>query len=958
MHTGSLSRRFVICAVACGLVCGEALRTPRSDAAGRARDNSVEMYGMAAARQVGAAAGEVNIRESYGRLPLSFEPNRGQSDPEVKFISRGDGFTLWLTATGAVLASDVVPESLMRMEIAGARRQVHVSAGEQLPGTVNYIVGPDPRSWRMNIPTYAEVQYHDVYPGIDVRYYGRQRQLEYDFVVRPGADPDAIALRFEGAETVHVDADGELVVRLGEGEVRHRKPYVYQQAGGLRQEIGGIYEIRGGGEVGFRVEEYDPTRSLTIDPVLIYSSYLGGGLADGGDGEYLGIDVDAVGNAYVTGITKSVDFPIVPGAFDTTYSGGTQDVYVAKLNAAGSALVYSTYLGGGGRDYGTAIAVDASGEVYVTGGTTSGDFPTTPGAFDTTFGGADDAFVTKLNSAGSSLLYSTYLADSGGYGIAVDAAGNAYVTGGARTAGFPTTPGAFDRTFAGGDAFVTKLNPAGSALVYSTFLGGTGNDSGEGIVVDEGGNAYLSGYTDSADFSTTMGALDTSFGGGLDGFVARLNAAGSALVFATYVGGTGFDSGRDIALDGTGSVYVTGETSSIDFPTTVDAFDTSLGGSFDAFVTKLNGAGSSLIYSTYLGGSGDEGGRGVVVSGLDEAYITGATTSNDFPVTADAFDSMFDAGVDAFLTILSAAASTPTYSTYIGGSADDGGSGIAVDASGGAYVTGVAFSNDFPTTPGAFDTSWNGGGDIFVTKFANGAPNLQVSALKGKSVAAAGALYSAKDTTRNVGTEASAPTVTKFYLSQDGTWDADDIPLAPVSGRGVPGLPAGTSNTGGTMVTIPAGTATARHFIIAFADAEGVSPESNEADNTKAKAIDVGPDLKISKVTAPASASAGQTILVSDTTQSAGGAAVAVETVTQFYLSIDKKLDASDAPLGTGRTVPPLAASASDTASTNVTIPLGTSPRAYFILAKADNENGLVETRETNNVKAVPIAVN
>jgi hypothetical protein len=909
-------------------------------------------------RQARSAAAEVGIRESYARLPLSFEPNRGQSGPQAKFISRGDGFTLWLTATGAVLGANGSRDSLLRMEIAGARAQALVSAGEELPGKVNYIVGDDPRSWRTNIPTYAEVSYRDIYPGIDLRYYGNQRQLEYDFVVRPGADPDAIALRFDGAETAFLDTNGDLVVRLGQREVRHRKPYLYQEANGRRQEIGGTYELRGEREVGFRVGKFDRTRSLTIDPVLIYSSYLGGGIADGGDGEYLGIDVDGAGNAYVTGITKSVDFPVSPGAYDTSYNGGSQDVYVAKLNAAGSALVYSTYLGGDGRDYGTAIAVDAFGEVFVTGGTTSGNFPTTPGSFDTTFAGADDVFVTKLNAAGSALVYSTYLADGGGYGIAIDAAGNAYVTGGAGSTSFPTTPGAFDTTFAGGDAFIAKLNPAGSALIYSTFLGGTGSDSGEGIVVNDGGSAYVSGHTDSADFSTTVGAFDTSFGGVLDGFVAQVNAAGSALVYATYIGGTGYDNGRDIALDGAGSAFVTGETSSTDFPTTVDAFDTSLDGTFDAFVTKIDAGGSALVYSTYLGGSGDEGGRGVVVSGPGEAHVTGATISNDLPVTADAFDSTFNAGIEAFFTILNVAGSAVAYSTYLGGSADDGGSSIALDAAGGVYLTGVTLSNDFPTTPGTFDTAWNGGGDVFVTKFGSAASNLEVSALKGKSVAAAGALYAAKDTTRNVGTGASVPTVTKFYMSQDDAWDVGDTLLEPVAGRNVPGLPPGTAHTGTAMVTIPAETATAKHFIIARADAEDVSAESNEADNTRAKTIYVGPDLRVAKVTAPASAAAGQIIDVSDTTQNPGGADTGTSTITRFYLSINKKLDPSDVPLGPGRTVPSVAAGASDTASTSVTIPPGTTPRAYFILARADDEEEVVETREKNNAKTVPITVN
>jgi hypothetical protein len=453
---------------------------------------------------------------------------------------------------------------------------------------------------------------------------------------------------------------------------------------------------------------------------LDYSTFLGGTDGDGG----YALALDREGNVYVSGVTNSFDFPTTPGAFDPSYNGGP-DVFVTKLNAAGSALVYSTFLGGGGSEVGYAIAVDRAGRAHVTGQTSSQDFPTTAGAFDRTFnGGIGDAFAAKLSAAGTRLVYSTYLgsADSdAGHAIAVDRSGKAYVNGFAGAAGFPTTPGAYD-TSCNSDAFVTKLAKNGRALVYSTCLGGAQGELGEGVAVDPDGNAYVTGMTASADFPATPGAFDESWNGADDAYVTKLNPSGSALVYSTFLGGTGLEDGFGLALDRVGGAYVTGNTASGDFPTTPGAFDRSYNGGFrDVFVTKVDASGSALAYSTFLGGSSGDLGQAIAVGRDGNAYATGTTASGSFPTTPNAFDRSLSGGGDAFVTRLDVAGSALVYSTFLGGSSVlmDGGEAIAADRAGSAFVTGGTASADFPTTPDAFDPTFNGpdfGGDAFVTK--------------------------------------------------------------------------------------------------------------------------------------------------------------------------------------------------------------------------------------------------
>lgn len=679
----------------------------------------------------------MKARLAYGQLPLSFEANVGQTDPEVDFISRGTGYTLFLKPREAVLALRKGDKSnaatVLRMKFVGSETKPMAAAQRELPGKVNYLIGKDPSRWRTGISTYAKVAYQNLYPGVDLVYYGIQRQLEYDFVVQPGIDPNIIALEFEGADELKLDAEGELVLKAGGGEIRQRKPFIYQDVDGARREVAGSYKLKDKNTVGFQLANYDESKPLVIDPVLVYSTFLGGANVDVGSD----ITVDASGNAYVVGTTQLLSlpstFPTTAGAFDTTHNG-SQDAFVTKINSTGSALIYSTFLGGSDLDSASAIALDDTGNAYVTGSTSSTDFPTTVGAFDNTHNGipGSDAFVTKLNPSGSALVYSTYLGgleQDAGSGIAVDTSGNAYVGGNTRSSGFPTTAGAFDTTHNPNDdpeIFVTKLNPTGSALVYSTFLG---ISSGGSLALDASGSAYVTGSTSSAAYPTTVGAFDTTHNGGSDVVVTKLNSSGSALVYSTFIGGSGNEGGEGIALDGSGNAYITGDTTSTDFPTTVGAFDTSFNGSFDAFVTKLNPSGSApLVYSTFLGDVGFDSGNDLAVDTSGNVYLTGTTSSPNFPTTADAFDTSFNGGpTDVFVTKLNSTGSAPlVYSTFLGGSgnpqetgiADDEGLGIALDISGGFYVTGATRSANFPTTSGAFDTTHNGVSDAFVAKFS------------------------------------------------------------------------------------------------------------------------------------------------------------------------------------------------------------------------------------------------
>jgi hypothetical protein len=701
--------------------------------------------------------------EAYGKLPLSFEQNRGQANASIDFVARGPGYAVALSptqasfalrkrdsGTGSDRASDVrkisnsfsaanrvsethrVESAVVRMNLVGANGRATAEGQKELEGRVNYFIGNDAAKWRRDVPTFGRVRYTEVYPGIDVVYYGNQQRLEYDFVVAPARDARAIALEFAGADKIDVDAaTGDLLIDVRGETIRQHKPLVYQEMNGARHEVEGRYAIRSAGRVGFEVGKYDTSAALIIDPVLEYSTFLGGSQSFHGAEEALSIAVDSSGSAYVAGFTDATDFPTANAIQGTVRK---VDLFVAKLNAAGSALVYSTYLGGSDLDFGYAIAVDSAGSSYVTGLTLSTDFPIANAlqSINRSSGNfSEDAFVTKLSPTGSALIYSTYLGGSGndlGFGIAVDSGGNAYVTGTTNSPNFPTA-NPLQSARSGNDAFVTKLNAAGSALTYSTYLGGISEDVAHGIAVDGGGNAYVTGYTSSTDFPT-VNAFQATIPGGSnpysDVFVTKFNAAGSALVYSTYLGGDAEDVGISIAVDSAGSAYLTGYTQSTNFPT-ANTLKSTLSGFMDAFVTKLNPTGSALIYSTYLGGSASEDGAGIAVDSTGNAYVTGYTGSTDFPTVNPVQGSSGSAG-DAFVTKLSPAGTALVYSTRLGGNGVESGHGIAVDLAGNAYVTGETFSKCFPTTIGAFDTRLGiGESDAFITKISETAQPVGLS---------------------------------------------------------------------------------------------------------------------------------------------------------------------------------------------------------------------------------------
>src|SRR5438309_5002686 len=576
-----------------------------------------------------------------GPLPLAFEPNEGQADPGVKFLARGRGYGLFFTPSETVLvltppdarvsgrrpfaSPKSSPPSVVRMRLMGAEAAATIAGLDRLLGHTHYLVGEASR-WRRDVPTFARIRYSDVYPGVSLVFYGSERQLEYDFIVAPGADPSVVALAFDGADGLRLDEQGDLLITTAAGEVRLRRPAIYQEQDGERRPVDGGY-VLDGGRVRFRVAAWDASRPLVIDPVLGYSSYLGGAAVDQG----FGVAIDAVGNAYVTGATASTNFPVSATPFQRG-RGALTDAFVVKVDPSG-VVVYSTYLGGAGVDAGHAIAVDANGNAYVTGTTTSADFPIV-GPFQPTLQGGQDAFVTKLSVDGGSLVYSTFLGGDGddlAFGIALDAGGAAYVTGSTTSSTFPNNNAVICLGSRSGasDAFVAKVDVTGSSLGYCAFVGGSADETGSAIAADGAGNAWIVGSTTSDDLPV-VGGLQTQSGGGTDAFVANLDTTG-AVVYLTYLGGSGDDDATAVAVDAGRNAYVTCSTTSPNFPG-AGGFQAVLAGGTDAFVTKLSPTGDALVFSTYLGGFGNDVGNAIAVNPVDgSVYVAGSTSSTDFP---------------------------------------------------------------------------------------------------------------------------------------------------------------------------------------------------------------------------------------------------------------------------------------------------------------------------------------
>jgi hypothetical protein len=781
------------------------------------------------------AEDSIRVRASMGTLPLAFEANQGQTDPQVKYMARGNGYTVFLTANDTVfalhsssqaaatrvtrnhgLAGTTQPAAApaaekdrtaaIHMHLIGGNPQSQIIADSKLPGRSNYFIGNDRSQWHADVAQYARISYRDAYPGVTMAFYGVQKQLEFDLIVAPGAIPAAIRLGVTGANRIATDHSGNLILASSVGDVLLHKPVAYQQKDGAREPVDARFVLQSKNQVSFELGDYDRSRELVIDPSVTYATYLGGTAEDDGNA----IAIDGSGNAYVTGQTKSTNFP-TKNALHATNTGGF-DVFVTELSATGS-LVYSTYIGGTGDDSGNAIAVDASGDAFVAGGTNSSDFPT-HGAYQSAFGGVLDAFVLELTPTGSALTYSTFLGGTGsdvatGIALATDASGDTFVVGSTGSTNFPKMAPIQSAIVGTSNGFVTKLNSSGSALVYSTYLGGGSGDFAGAVAVDSSDNAYVTGGTKNKTFpvfplttafQTSCGTDGNCNGGLFDAFVSVINSSGSGFVYSTFLGGESNDEGLGIAVDSAGDAYVTGFTSSTAFKLSTSPLQAKFGGGSlptDAFVTELNPTGTGLIYSTYLGGSGDDTGLGIAVDSNKNAYVTGETGSPDFP-TASATQSQKKGQNDAFVSEISAGGSALVFSTYLGGSLNENtasasGRGslgaIAVDTAGAnIYVTGSTTSTDFPTVA-AEQPAAGGTGDAFVAKYSTSGTNANFTVTNG----------ALSPTSGSPGVSATA-TITVTSTNSFGGAVTLACSVAPV----VPKAPTCSFSNPGASVTLPA----------------------------------------------------------------------------------------------------------------------------------------------------------
>ena len=703
----------------------------------------------------------------WGRMPVYFVENRGQVDGPAAYYIQGRDRMIYFTAEGVTFAltTPLTPTLstggrayslpspsqedrrsvqsaaiqgpgvkatrwVMKLDFVGANPAARPVGEERQEAVVSYFKSR-PDEWHTALPTYTRLVYHELWPGIDLVYYGTADRLKYEFIVQPGADPAQIRLAYRGATAVGLNVAGQLEVKTPLGSVADDPPVAYQERDEQRVAVAARYDLlptphkEEGVQFGFAVGPYDPSRLLVIDPaVLVYCGYIGGA----GDDYGRDIAVDGVGNAYILGYTwssEAMGFPTTIGP-DLTYNGD-RDAFVAKVEADGTGLVYAGYIGGADREWGFGIAVDRAGNAYVTGYTESSEaagFPVTVGP-DLTFNGNSDAFVAKITADGTGLAYAGYIGGSDwdeGRGIAVDEAGNAYATGDTTSSeanGFPVAVGP-DLTYNDGqDAFVAKVQADGTGLAYAGYIGGSDLEFGFSIAVDGAGNAYVKGETKSSEaegFPAMVGP-DLTFNGGYgDAFVAKVQADGTGLAYAGYIGGSDGDFGEGIAVDGAGNAYVTGWTDSSEgdsFPVTVGPDLTYNGGYGDAFVAKVQADGTGLAYAGYIGGASDDFGLDIAVDGAGNAYVTGEAHSSEaegFPVTVGP-DLTYNGGADAFVAKVQADGTGLAYAGYIGGVDYDGAFGIAVDGAGSAYVTGWTGSsegNGFPVTVGP-DLTYNGG---------------------------------------------------------------------------------------------------------------------------------------------------------------------------------------------------------------------------------------------------------
>ena len=677
---------------------------------------------LAAAGPTRPDAALSQARTALAGMPLRFEANRGQWDPAVRYGARANGYALLLTAAGPVVAFSGSERVYIRL--LDSNRAATIEALDPLPSHTDYFLGGR-EHWRTDIPNYSRVRYRTVYPGIDVVYYGNPSRLEYDFVLQPGADPGAIRLQFRGAGHLRITPEGDLAFESAGMHMLQEKPVIYQQdgPGGARRQVEGRYVLVAGNVVGVRLEHYDRTEPVVIDPTLVYASFMGGSGSD----QIAAAQLDS-GHLYVAGFTNTNDLVTTTNTYQNANKGST-DVFVAVLDATpgkGFPILYFSYIGGTSKDIPLAMALDSSHNIYLAGTTNSTDFPTAGSAIQTAGGGSNivSGFVLELNpglsSGTSSLVYSTYLGGTTGNqsanGIALDSSGNIYVVGSTKATDFPVSSSAYQSTLNGlQDAFLCKINPASSTLAYSTYLGGELEDDGRGIAIASNGQVYFAANTNSTQFPLAGAAYGSSLAGNYDIVIGIMDMAQSgtgSLVYATYFGGSDNDLVRNMSLDASGNLLLTGSTLSADFPVTKDALQSAYGGNGDAFVLVVNPRNAAfLLYSSYLGGADGEVGSAIAADSSGFLYVTGYTISRDFPATADAPQPAWGKGIDIFVTKLQrgvAGVAGLQWSTYYSSGTANSGLALVVGVDGTVYVAGYAGSR-FQATSGATQGAFDGG---------------------------------------------------------------------------------------------------------------------------------------------------------------------------------------------------------------------------------------------------------
>jgi hypothetical protein len=688
-------------------------------------------------------ANDNELKKSAGKpVKSNFIENKGQWNQDAIFLTKSGGLNAWITHSGIVydfyrientndksrLQETLQSETTHRyghvvyMKFSG--KVPHATYGSERKETrYNYFLGNDPSKWAENVPLFNGVIAENICPGISARYYYDNEGLRYDLVLSPGVDISQLELSFEGSNGISVNKQGELIINTVLGDVFQKKLFAYQDNNGQKSEVACRFVINQEGRVGFSTKWYDKSRPLIIDP-LVYSTFIGSSELD----QINDIAQDASG-VVITGKTSASEYPATSGAYDVSYNGST-DAFISKLNAGGTDLIFSTFIGGSANDEGNGIAIGSNSVIYFAGTSSSYNFPVTSGVYDETFNHTSDLWydcvVAKLSATGNALTWSTYLGGSAGSDfsskIAVDAQGKPTVMGYTFSNDFPMSSGCYDNSFNGlSDVFISKLSSNGNAIALSTFVGGNNSDIGNDLFQDQTGNVYVTGTTSSSNFPTTVGAFDESFNDLEDAFIFKLNAIATSLVYSTFLGGNDKDSGNGIVIDGNGNACVTGSTKSSNFPVTTGSFNTSHSNTsyHDAYVTKIAASGSALVYSTFIGGYDEDVGNAIAIDGSGNAIMTGYTESSDFPMVSYSYDNSNNGSEDVIVAKLNSGGSGLIYSTYIGGMDSDKGTGLVNESGNTVIIAGNTASVNYPVTTGAYDVSFNDlyySSDGFVTK--------------------------------------------------------------------------------------------------------------------------------------------------------------------------------------------------------------------------------------------------